>query len=303
MRRAVIDVGSNSVLLLVAEKSAENWIPVFEATEVTALGEGTKSTGLISEASASRTLSALKRMFDLAGSHGASTIKAAGTMALRIATNTPDFLKRCQEQGTPVTVFSGDEEAALGFDAVANDPQFAQWNRLSIIDPGGQSTELVTADRSSTGWEVRFRKSFGVGTLGLKGEVLKSESPDHREIIEATVCIDETLGFCYLPGAAGVAIVLGATGTNLVSIRERLSKWDPKRVHGAKLEYEEISRAVGSMMPLTDEERREIPGMEPGRERTIHIGALILERFLDAIGATSCFVSVRGWRHAMLERM
>ena len=96
-------------------------------------------------------------------------------------------------------------------------------------------------------------------------------------------------------------MVLGATGTNLVSIREKLKAWEPDKVHGAVLDYEEISRAVGWLMPMTDAQRRDVPGMEPGREKTIHIGALILERFLFALRASSCGVSVRGWRHALLE--
>jgi exopolyphosphatase/guanosine-5'-triphosphate,3'-diphosphate pyrophosphatase len=80
-----------------------------------------------------------------------------------------------------------------------------------------------------------------------------------------------------------------------------MTEWVPERVHGQVLDYEEVGRAVGWMMPMTDAQRAAIVGMERGREKTLHIGALILERFLHALRAPECAVSVRGWRYALLE--
>jgi exopolyphosphatase/guanosine-5'-triphosphate,3'-diphosphate pyrophosphatase len=301
VRKAVIDVGSNSVLLVVEETSGEGWKQVYESTAVTALGTGTKETGLLGEPGMAHTLEALKTMFEKAQELNSDSIVAAATMAARIAKNTPDFLVRAKQQGTPVVVLSGEDEAELGFRAVADDSMFAEYHRLSIVDPGGQSTELVTADRTSNGWVTRFRKSYPVGTLGLKGEFLIDESNEPLAILQALAAIDDTIGHTWRPEEGGEVVVLGATGTNLVSIREKLTTWQPEVVHGSVLEYEEISKAVGWMMPMTDAQRRAIPGMEPGREKTIHIGALILERFLHALSATQCRVSVKGWRHALLE--
>jgi exopolyphosphatase/guanosine-5'-triphosphate,3'-diphosphate pyrophosphatase len=80
-----------------------------------------------------------------------------------------------------------------------------------------------------------------------------------------------------------------------------MTEWDPTRVHAAWLDYEEVSKAVGWLCGMTDAERAAVPGLERGREQTIHIGALILERFLHAIRSLGTSVSVRGWRHALLE--
>ena len=99
----------------------------------------------------------------------------------------------------------------------------------------------------------------------------------------------------------GLVVTLGATGTNLVTIRERMTVWDADRVHGATLEYEEVSRAAVWLSGLGDAGRAAVPGIERGREHTIHAGALILERCLFKLGSESCRVSVRGWRHAMLD--
>lgn len=301
MRKAVIDVGSNSVLLLVEEKEADGWRFVYESTHVTALGEGTKSTGLLSEASQVRTLAALRESFDAARAHGAETIRAAATMAARIAKNTPDFQRRAAEQGTPVEVLSGEEEARMGFESVANDPAFDKYDQLTIIDPGGQSTELTIAVKRER-WERGFLQSFPVGTLALIDGPLSPESPGPLEILAATTSIDQCFEGLEFETPRGPAVVLGATGTNLVSIREGLATWQPDRVHGSYLTFEDISRAVGMLMPLSNAQRAQLTGMETGRERTLPGGALILERFLHAVHQEGCFVSVRGWRYALLEQ-
>jgi len=304
-RRAVLDVGSNSVLLTICEQVEVNgeprWVQIYEDTAVTALGEGTKSTGLLGERGMSASLEAMHRFFAKAKELGATTV-AAATMAARIATNAQEFQSRALAQGTPVAILSGDEEAELGFESVANDPRFSSDERISIIDPGGHSTEVTTALRQSDGsWQTLFKKSHSIGTLGLKSTSLSEEQIDGLALLRASSEIDGVIGWRTRPNEAGTCVVLGATGTNLISIREKLTHWQPEIVHGAWLDYEEVSKAVGWMSPMTDAERAAIPGMEPGREKTIHLGALILERFLFALGAEGCVVSVRGWRHAVLE--
>jgi exopolyphosphatase/guanosine-5'-triphosphate,3'-diphosphate pyrophosphatase len=302
MRKAVIDVGSNSVLLTIEEKADAGWIPVYECTDVTSLGEGTKEMGVLSPQAMTRTLAALRSDFAKAREAGCESIFAAATMAARIASNRAEFLELASAQGTPVSILSGEQEAELGFRSVADDPKFSGETRISIVDVGGQSTELVTAERlPDRKWNVLFRRSYPIGTLALRGGALRDETPDARAILKAVCEIDDTIGLIYLPGQCGRAIALGATGTNLVTIRDRMTTWDPARVHGAYLDYEEISKAVVWLCTLDDDQRRHVPGMEPGREKTIHIGALILERFLHSIRSLGCAVSVRGWRHALIE--
>ncbi len=302
MLRSVIDVGSNSVLLLVAELSDGIWSPIHEDTAITALGEATKTTGLLSEAAMARTLDAVHRFVAKGKELGCPQTLVGATMAARIATNAADFLAKAKAQGTPIVILTGEQEAQLGFESVITDSKFLGHPRISILDPGGQSSEVVVADRSPSGPKILFEKSFSVGTLGLKSSFFPDEEPSGLQILRASSAIDEIVGSCCQPNDCGVVVALGAAGTNLVSIRDRLSYWQPQRVHGAKLSFEEISNAVGSLMHRSDQERADIIGMEKGREKTIHIGALLLERFLYALRAEECFVSIRGWRHALLEK-
>ena len=303
MKRAVIDVGSNSLILLIAERQGQEWVPIAEHTRITGLGIGAKATGNLRSESIRDTLQALTDLFEISRQAGADDPIAAATMAVRIAKNQQEFLELAAANQTPVVVVSGDEEARLGFEAVANDPLFASSCRISIVDPGGNSTELMTCDRVAAGWQTRFKRSYPVGGLGLRDGVLKDEAPDFAARLNAVEEIDNIIGLDYLPNQHGTTIVLGATGTNLISIREAMTTWNPDVVHGATLDYEEVGRAVGWLCSLGDEGRRNVVGLQPGRERTIHIGSLILERFLQALHTWECKVSIRGWRHAFLSEI
>ncbi len=304
MRKAVIDVGSNSVLLTVCEHVEGRWVPILETSAVTGLGEGVSMTKLLNETAVSRTLKAVRIAWDEAENLEATAIVAATTMAARMATNVQEILDFAEAQGTPIRVLSANDEAELGFYAVANDPEFASASPVTIIDPGGHSTELVTATKQLSGeWTLDFKRSFPVGTLRLLSDYFQNEIPHASEQLRACKYIDEVLGISFLPGKCGTVVTLGATGTNLVSIREKYSKWRPEIVHGSWLEYEEISKSVSWLNSMNIAERESLIGIEPGRGKTLPGGALILERFLFAIRGGGCFVSTRGWRHALLERL
>jgi len=301
VRKAVIDVGSGSILLLVAEKSESGWHAVSERSKVTLLGDGVRQSGTLLAHRQAETLAVLADFWATAEAAGATTIFAGGTAALRIAKNSDEFLAAATLQGTPVTVLSDVQEAELGFLAVADDAAFAESNRITIIDPGGQSTEVVQATRTEGGWVKSFEKSFGIGTLQLRGELLSVETPGPAEIMRASSWIDDTIGTAINPADPGKIVCLGAPGTDLVCVREGWADWRPNEVHGARLDYEEVGKAVGWLMRMTDAERDVVIGVQKGRGTTIHIAALILERMLNSLAAPECFVSIRGWRWAMLN--
>lgn len=301
MVRAVADVGSNSVLLLVSQFNGGRWEPLLERSAVTGLGVGTKSSGLLGAVGMDATLQTLTTYRELALKAGAKTLRSGATMAVRIATNGDDFCRRGAAQGTPIEVLTGEQEAELGMQAVITDPLFSKASRISVIDPGGHSTELVTSDRANSRWATRFRRSYPIGAVGLREATIPTERATPGQILRAVATIDNTVGLCYRPNECGLVVSLGATGTNLITIRERMLEWDASLVHGKQLEYEEVSRASQWLLEMDDSERAAIAGIEPGRERSLHLGALILERFLFALRAETCVVSTRGWRHAYLE--
>lgn len=302
MIRTIVDVGSNSVLTLIAQRSGSNWEVLFESSKITGLGRGTKESGVLSEPSMAATLAALKDAKLNAERLGSKSWLAAATMAARIASNTNEFLERAEAQGTPVVVIPGEMEAELGFLSVAEDPLFQHENRLSLIDPGGNSTELVVGERTTSSWDVKFRQSFPIGALSLLSDILAEECPSSAAVFRASRAIDACLTEIPKDFLAGFVTTVGATGTNLTSIREKLPSYQPNRIHGQVLSFEEISSTMSALFALPVRERAKVIGIEPGREPTLPVGALILERLLFAINAEACCVSTRGWRYALLDR-
>jgi exopolyphosphatase/guanosine-5'-triphosphate,3'-diphosphate pyrophosphatase len=300
VRKAVVDIGSNSVLLVVAERSGRAWKTVFESSRVTGLGRDASLTGHLNEDAMRATLRAVHDCFEEARELGATSVRAAATMAARLAANAGEFLERARAQGTPVQVLSAEREAALGFASAAEDPLFSRNEALTVVDVGGHSTEIVCASKVEGRWNRLFTESFAVGTLKLISGPLRDELPDGPMRLEAATLVDRELSRRSPPKGISPVVSLGATGTNLVSIRERLAEWDPESVHGSRLSYEEISRAFSSLCELSASQRRALPGIERDREDTLHAGALILERCLFSLAADDCLVSARGWRHALL---
>lgn len=301
MRRAVIDVGSGSVVTLVSQNLGDGWTDVASKSEGTLLSEDLLTTGTLREDRMRETLAALARGFAFAAEHGAAATLAIGTMALRRASNASEFLEAAAEQGTPVRVISGEREAELGFLAVVTAPRFAEMSCLSILDVGGQSTEFTIAERNGATWSRRFSHSFPTGTLQLRSQFLKEQSPDGGHILNAAAWLDDLIGVEIPPADTGPMVQLGAPGTDLITLREGLTTWQPAKVDGAYLDYEEVGKAVGWLMRMDDASRQALPGLEQGRGKTIHAGCLILERFLNAINASGCTVTIRGWRHAAID--
>lgn len=300
MRSAVLDVGSNSILLVVAERQNDSWVPLLETSAVTGLGTDVKTTGLLRKDRMEDSLKAISKAFDAAKSLGAEC-RAYGTMALRIANNSDEFLTRAESQGTPVRVISGEQEATLGVASVARDEKFRHLSRISVIDPGGHSTELSTADIVDGKVKFIASKSIPVGTLGLISHCHWPECPGPDELFKATVYVDDAVAKFENVDDRGTVVALGATPSVLVTVRDQHAKWEAIHVHGKSLTYEEVGRAVGRFSSMPVRERASLVGMEPGREGTIHAGALILERFLNFLRAENCLVSCRGWRFALLD--
>ncbi|MBS1709305.1 MAG: hypothetical protein JSS65_11385 [Armatimonadetes bacterium] len=299
MVRAVVDVGSNSLLLAMGRSynGALDWF--HDESAVTGIGEGTKLSGKLSSVGVEKSLAVLRRFWQTAHAAGAESVWAGATMAVRIADDRDIFLDAAKAQGTPVFVLSGDDEAELGFLSVAEDASLEPSSTVAIIDPGGHSTEVVVARQTGERWEKVFHHSFPFGALSLREKFLVDASPSLPQRLAATAYLDDELESSDIPILEATPVVLGATGTNLVSVRDQLATWQPDKVHGATLLYEEVGRAVGWLCDMDDATRAALVGLERGRERTIHGGALILERVLFALKASACRVSVRGWRHAL----
>ena len=295
-RFAAIDVGTNSVLLLVAERGADGrFVAVDEALEMTRLGEGVDRTRRLTERAIEETVAAVRAFAERARRLGAAQIAVVSTSAARDAENGAEFLRRLRDEaGVQVEILSGEDEAALTYASAASD--FGP-GPLWAIDVGGGSTELIGGEDGA----IRFCRSFDVGAVRLTERYIASDPPAPEELGR----VEETLRavFSALPALERGTKLVGIAGTvtTLCTLWLGLDAYDGRRVHGQRMPIgavEELERRLAAM-PL--EERQQFPGLPRRRADVIVAGATILRVAMQVLGFSEVIVSDKGVRWGLLE--
>ncbi len=296
-RFATIDVGTNSVLLLVAERDDNGrFTPVEEAAEITRLGRGVDRTRLLAPEAIEGTLKVVERFVRTARDLGASEIAISATSAARDASNGADFLSEAKERtGIGIEIISGEEEARLSFSSAFAD--FGGIQPLAVVDIGGGSTEIILGDLAG---QVTFRRSFDIGSVRLTERHVKSDPPAKAELDAiAAVVARELQGLPRPPGETRLIGIAG-TVTTLFSVARRLEPYDAKVVQGARLTRGELEAVIGELAAVPLSVRRTMPGLQPKRADVIIAGALVLRGVLDGLGQREVTVSARGLRWGLM---
>jgi len=303
---AVIDVGSNSVLLLVAGMDAAGRLVARdEALVTTRLGSGLRPGGPLDPAAAARTREAVVRLAARARAAGAAGTWAFATGAARRAADGVAFAREVAvAAGVPVAILSGDEEARLAYAAVAGDPG-APAAPCLVVDVGGATTELTLG----RGPDVEATVSLPLGALALTEAHAGADDVASDAAWRALgAAIDAGLATTELPArarAAGAAVAAsGGTATALATLDLALPAWDPGRVHGHALAAAALDACAARLSRLSAGVRDPAGALDPGRAAILPAGALVLARVAAAAGAAAVVVSAHGVRHAYLaERL
>jgi exopolyphosphatase/guanosine-5'-triphosphate,3'-diphosphate pyrophosphatase len=303
---AAIDVGTNSVKLIVVELQGGEARRLYETAAITRLGEGMQAQSMrLREAAMRRTLDALAVMVTDARAYGAQQIVAVGTAALRDAENRDELLRRAHERcNLNIEVLAGEEEARLSFLAVRLDPHWRDSTGLVVIDIGGGSTEVIYGQRHGDG--VQSRVSVNLGAVRITERYLKSDPPTISQLAEANQAIVTALmqvEVSLLDGPYTVVCV-GGTAANLAGMDLGLeqSREDRGReeAHGHRLTADRLEQMIQRLSVSTIQQRRELPGLDPNRADIILGGALLLSQALARIGSAEVAVSLRGLRWGLL---
>jgi exopolyphosphatase / guanosine-5'-triphosphate,3'-diphosphate pyrophosphatase len=296
MRVAVVDIGTNSTRLLIADVDGGRIEELDRRTTVTRLGEGLEASGRLSDTAMARVADALAGYREAIDSHGAGRVVAVATSAMRDAANGPDFRDEIERRfGMDARTISGDEEARLTFRG-ATAGRAADSETL-VIDIGGGSTEFVVG---RPGDDPRFHVSTRMGSVRHTERHLHTDAPtaaeldalaqDARAIVEADVPAGVRAGV-----DAGIAVA--GTATSLAAIDQELDPYDPERVHGYRLGQDACERMLARLVELPLERRREVPGLHPDRAPTIVAGTGILLESMRACGLDEIEVSERDILH------
>ena len=298
MRRiASIDIGTNTVLLLIAEgEPGQPPRALVERCEITRLGQGVDQTKVLAAEAIARTVEALRGYGAIAREHGAEVV-AVGTQALREVRNATAFLDPARRAlAGEIEIISGAREAQLAYVAVAGSfPELAA--RCAVVDVGGGSTELTVAE----GGQVVQRQSTRLGSVRLHERFCKSDPPSEAEWSALLSHVDDTLAGALSGGVpAGTPLVgIAGTVTTLAAIEGGVHPYDGARVHGTRLRRAQVEGLVERLRRMPVVERLRVPGLEPKRADVIDAGAAILRGVMARAGADEVVVSDRGLRWAL----
>ncbi len=289
MRVAVVDIGTNSTRLLVADVSDGAISQLERRSTVTRLGRGVDTSRQLAAEAVEDVCRTVGEYIEAYEALGAERVTAIATSAVRDAANAGAFIAELRERfGLDAHILDGAEEARLAYlGAFAERPAA---DSTLVVDIGGGSTELVVG----SGGEVGFYASLQAGTVRHTERYLKTDPPDAGEL-EALADDVRSLIDAELSGeaiaSASEGIAVAGTPTSLAAIDQELDPYDPERVHGYRLSLGSIQRLCSLLASMSLEERLQVTGLHPGRAPTIVAGIVILIQVMRAFGLTEIEVS------------
>jgi exopolyphosphatase/guanosine-5'-triphosphate,3'-diphosphate pyrophosphatase len=300
MKIAALDVGTNTVLMLVAERGADgNVRRLADLQRITRLGRGVDKTGRLDPESATRTLDTIVEFVDAARAMGAERIVTAATAALRDVSDGADFISTVKARaGIDLEVISGMTEANLSYLAVVHGLQIEPGAKLLIVDIGGGSTELI---RAEPGRDLEM-VSLQIGSVRLTERIVHHDPPTASEAEALRGAVDgaiDALGWRMRPD---VMVGIAGTVTTVCAVSLGLKTYDSGAVHGHRLTREEVLRVLSQFGSLGLEARKKIPGLDPGRADVIFAGTMILARVMEKAGVQNVVVSDQGVRWGLVWR-
>jgi exopolyphosphatase / guanosine-5'-triphosphate,3'-diphosphate pyrophosphatase len=301
--RAVIDIGTNSVKLLVAEVSGGRVDPLYEGSEQTRLGAGFYETHRLSPEAIGKTAEAVRAFLENAQRFGPVTLHIIATSAARDAVNQTDLANAIRDAtAKELAVISGEQEADWAFAGVASDAHLAQ-QPLLVMDIGGGSTEFVVGTKG----ERRAGRSFQVGTVRLLEKFSPSDPPTPSE---REKCLAWLRAFFtadvqpflkqHLGGERPTLVLTGGTASILARLKWQLLHYDRERIEGTVLHTGELAQQTAQLWSLPLDERKRLPGMPASRADVIIMGAAILEAAMEALAFDAARISTRGLRYGAL---
>jgi exopolyphosphatase / guanosine-5'-triphosphate,3'-diphosphate pyrophosphatase len=292
VRTAVVDIGTNSTRLLVADVDPSGAVDeLHRESQVTRLGDKVDTGGKLSEEAIGRveaTLTAYRATIDR---FECEANLAVLTSAVRDASNGGEFTDRVGSKfGLDARVLSGDEEAQLTFLGAMSDRDGSSSEPTVVIDVGGGSTEFIVGANHTASFHV----SVQAGVLRMTERHIHSDPPSPDEL-QKLAADTRAIFLEGLPSEQRTsvkrAIAVAGTATSAAAIDQELDPYDPERVHGYPLLLATVELLIARLADLTEAQRREVVGLHPDRAPTIVAGMILLDEAMRAFGVDQVEVS------------
>jgi exopolyphosphatase/guanosine-5'-triphosphate,3'-diphosphate pyrophosphatase len=311
VRRAVIDVGTNSIKVLVAEINGQEITPLWEESRQTRLGQGFYATHRLQSKPIEQTAEAVASFARKARELAAGSVRVLATSAAREARNPEELLEAVDRAaGLRVEIISGEQEAEWAFQGVTSDPALAR-EPLLLLDVGGGSTEFILGH----GRHKDFQESFPLGTVRLLEAMPHSDPPRSEELHGCREHVQTFLQTRVAPKlwpamkqeqrftSAGARLTLvgtGGTASLLGCMEAELTSFDRQRLEATRLSRERLQWQLQRLWSLSLAERRQLVGLPPNRADVILTGVAIYEGVMEQFGFEELRLSTRGLRFGAL---
>jgi len=302
VRRAVIDIGTNSVKLLVADVADGLITPICETSKQTRLGAGFYHTRQLQPSAIASSAEVVAEYSAQAADLGASSLRVIATSAARDAHNAYELTDAIRARaGKEMEILSGDQEAEWVFRGVTSNPQLAH-SPVLVLDVGGGSTEFIVGDEG----EPQFRHSYSIGTVRLLEQLALNDPPGLEALAECraglkTFLTSEVAPFLEpaLRAAPGQTRLVGTGGTAtiLARIEKKLAGFDREQIETARITLPTLRAHLQEQWQMTFAQRQQIVGVPAKRADVILAGMAIYEAIMAQFGFGELEVSARGLRY------
>jgi exopolyphosphatase/guanosine-5'-triphosphate,3'-diphosphate pyrophosphatase len=297
-RVASIDIGTNTILLLIAKVEEGKVNSLFEIETVARLGEGVQKNGILLKEAMDRSLQTLAQYLKWCQELEVQKVFAAGTSALREAKNSEDFLNLVKEKlDLPIEVISGEEEAQLSFLAVAKDLGELK-EPILVVDVGGGSTEFILGK----GDQISQWISLPLGSVRFTEEFLRSDPVQEEEWKKMERKIQGYLVNIPHSQEPISMVAVGGTATTLASVEQGLEDFIAEKIHHFVLGKEALKNQLLLYRSKTIDERRKISGLPIARADVILAGGAILYLAMEELKCPSVLISCHGVRYGLLYK-
>ncbi|MEI7728878.1 MAG: Ppx/GppA phosphatase family protein [Verrucomicrobiota bacterium] len=302
-RRAVVDIGTNSVKLLVVELGPEGPMPILEQSRQTRLGEGFYAAHRLQPGPIALTATAVAEFAALARTHGAPGIRVIATSAARDARNQEELLQAITlASGLKVEIISGDQEAEWAFQGVTSSPLLAG-QRLLILDLGGGSAEFILGEHGHR----QFSRSYQLGCVRLLERLAPPDAPTPADLAQcrdyvyqflATHVSADLRSLWSSQATAPLLVGTGGTVTILGRLENRMTDFDRTRLETTELTVDSVRNWVDRLWSLPLMDRRRLTGLPANRADVILMGSVVYEQVMETFHLPALRLSTRGLRFA-----
>ncbi|HEY3672526.1 MAG TPA: Ppx/GppA phosphatase family protein [Acidimicrobiia bacterium] len=293
-RVAAVDIGTNSVRLLVADVDGASprdakVVPIDRRMRITRLGQGVDKTRALAPEAIERTVAVLREYRAALDEHGVTEVRATATSAARDSSNRDDFFAAAHDAlGVTPELLSGEEEASLSFLGATADLDAPA--PYLVVDIGGGSTEFVLGTDAPTGLV-----SLEMGCVRVTEQYLESDPPAPEELSNAVAAVRDLVADVprVIPGATEAATLVGLAGTvtTVAAVELGIAEYDPEKIHHFVLTREAAEDVFRTLATENAEQRAHNPGLEPGRVDVIVGGAAVLVGIFRTLGFGEMLVS------------